>query len=266
MRYDDLFTGVLTDQLDAPDDNTKKRKIVICTTPRTGGHACCQQLNAFGLGVPTEYFQIQFAAPLMRRWSGSPNMEREEIRQRAEEYGSYLFENRTRNGFFSAKIFYDNLPFMRDALGADDDSWFYLRLLRRDKIAQTVSLLSMFSTGRAFDSDEQIEELVNISSIGLQNIHNAVRYLHQNELAWSSYFASIPQERKSKIFLEDFANNSETTLRLAVADWVGNFPLDTKKEIKTKRYSSDSDLKERIKEQYAGQIADIWNRLPATDF
>jgi len=266
VRYDDLFTSVLTDKFDAADESIDRRKIVICTTPRTGGHACCQQFRAFGLGVPTEYFQIQYAAPLLRRWSNSPDLERDELPQHAREYGAQLLNNRSRNGIFAAKIFYENLPFMRDALGADDDSWFYVRLTRRDKIAQTISLLSMISTGRAFDSDDQIQELVTIDNIGPRSVQSAVRYLHQGELAWSSTLASIPQERKSKILLEDFAEDPEKAVQLAVASWIGEFPLAQTVPLKLERYSSDSDLKQQIKVKYSDEIARIWQSLPETEF
>lgn len=266
MRYDDLFTNVLTDQLDAHDETVDRRKIVICTTPRTGGHSCCQQLRAFGLGVPTEYFQIQYATPLMRRWSNSPDLERDELPHRAGEYGAQLLNKRSRNGIFATKIFYENLPFMREALGADDDSWFYVRLTRRDKVAQTISLLSMTSTGRAFDSDDQIQELVAIDNIGPKNVQNAVRYLHQRELAWSSMLASIPQERKSKIFLEDFIKDAEESVRLAVADWFTQLPETPAAPLKLNRYSSDNDLKNQIKSRYSDYIAEAWKNLPATEF
>ena len=70
MHFDEAYSQLLSAAFDQAGQGGKPVKILICTTPRTAGHSYCRVLRHFGLGLPTEYFQWQFALPLMRRWTG----------------------------------------------------------------------------------------------------------------------------------------------------------------------------------------------------
>lgn len=268
MRMEELYHHLLSEAFDRDDPaDGDRRKLVICTTPRTAGHACCRQLSEFGLGVPTEYFQWQYALPLMRRWTAAPELDLNALEGMAAEYGRLLLKHRSRGGVFAAKIFHENHDFIRAALGGDDDTWLYIRLARRDKVAQTISLLSLIYTGRPFDSDDQLADMILIGQIGPEAVRKAVNFIHDAEMKWANRLASIPAARQATLVYEDFVADPAGALKQAVGAWFRELAeTDDVRHAAGRRYSTDRDLKAQIEDRYGDEIARMWKAMPPTGF
>jgi len=48
------------------------RRLVICSTPRSGSYLLCRQMINAGLGLPTEYFRERTVECLGARWGVAP--------------------------------------------------------------------------------------------------------------------------------------------------------------------------------------------------
>ena len=125
----------------APRGRAPDRRIVICSTPRSGSYLLCRQMINAGLGVPTEYFRARTVARLAERW-GVP----------AGDLPAYIdaleAHRTTGNGVFAAKLQWHQLlqhPAARERLLERADLLVYL--YRRDVVAQAVSWQVSLATG-----------------------------------------------------------------------------------------------------------------------
>ena len=73
------------------------RRLVICSTARSGSYLLCRQMINAGLGLPTEYFRERTVGRLRARWGLAPGDD--------DAYIDELEARRTTdNGVFAAKI------------------------------------------------------------------------------------------------------------------------------------------------------------------
>lgn len=259
MNFTNLVDDILSAKFDSASSGIPKHTLLLCTTPRTGGHTCCKRLLQLGAGVPTEYFQPQFALRLARRLAENQRLQLTDLQQYASTYGTALRKYRTKNSVFAAKIFLENYEFCRRSIGPENDKWRYLRLVRRDKVAQTISLLCMLRTGRPFDSDQTLENVVMLKDIGSQSVANAVKYLQACEKKWDVMLAHIPAERRALIYTEDLLQSSATTFEDALAKLLPATDLDrTGAIVPTKKYAVDAELKAELWDEYSAQIEGHW--------
>jgi trehalose 2-sulfotransferase len=92
-----------------------KKKLIICSAPRTGSYELCRFLTAAGLGIPHEYFHPAYAQILASRWhiEGNPL---------GDSIGAYIdrLQNiRAANDVFSLKLQYWQFnEFLRNEFGA----------------------------------------------------------------------------------------------------------------------------------------------------
>lgn len=258
MHFDDLYSDYIAATYDRQSLTENPVKILICTTPRTAGHSYCQVLQQFGLGVPTEYFQWQYALPLMRRWSADDTMDLQKLSQQAPAYGRHLLEKRTENGVFSAKIFYENLPFARSTIGDDDGNSFYVFLSRRNKVDQTISLLSMLHTGQPFDSQETLPGIPTVTILREKVVRDTAQYIFDSEIRWKNYLNTLDRHRVAHVCYEDFIANQQENASATMSNWFPGFELDSKAISTSKRYAHDVELKNMIKRQFGDYLRRFW--------
>ncbi|MBK7331566.1 MAG: hypothetical protein IPI87_03840 [Betaproteobacteria bacterium] len=117
------------------------RRLVICSTPRSGSYLLCRQMINAGLGLPTEYFRERTVGRLGVRWGVAPG-----------DDDAYIVELEARrttdNGVFAAKIQGHQLaahPRVRERLLERAD--VLVLLYRRDLLAQAVSWQVSLATG-----------------------------------------------------------------------------------------------------------------------
>ncbi|TGQ64624.1 MAG: hypothetical protein E5V49_11630 [Mesorhizobium sp.] len=260
MHFDDLYSRFVSANYDRESATENPAKILICTTPRTAGHSYCQILRQFGLGLPTEYFQWQYALPLMRRWSGDHTMGVEKLNDLAPAYGRYLLRQRSDNGVFSAKLFYENLPFARSAIGEDDGNSFYVLLSRSNKIDQTISLLSMLQTGQPFDSQEPLPGIPIVKTLSERAVRDTAQYIFDSEIRWKNYLNTVDRRRVAYVCYEDFIANQQETVLATVGNWFAGPELSSKPISASRRYSNDVEFKDMIRRQFGDFIRRFWQQ------
>ena len=153
----------------AMPSTNEARRVLICTTPRTAGHMLCDMMGQAGWGNPTEYFHPDFATRLYERWSGQKCSSVHLVRRNAKAYGEALLKHRSFDSIFSAKIFFGDLAFAREAIG-DEDKTCCIYLTRRDKIEQTISLAATLITKRPFDDETILENMPTLGETNTSTI------------------------------------------------------------------------------------------------
>lgn len=262
MNFDKLSSKFIAATYDRQSSTENPAKILVCTTPRTAGHSYCQVLQQFGLGIPTEYFQWPYALPLMRRWSADDTMDLEKLNQQAPAYGRHLLEKRTENGVFGAKIFYENLPFVRNSIGEDDSNSFYVFLSRRNKVDQTISLLSMLLTGRPFDSHERSSGIPVMKNLSEKAVRDTAQYILDSEVRWGNYLNTLDRQRVAHVCYEDFIADQQESVSVTMNKWFPGFELTSKATATTKRYAQDIDFKNMIAMQFGDYLRRFWRNVP----
>ncbi|MGX5847917.1 Stf0 family sulfotransferase [Mesorhizobium sp. PL10] len=258
MHFDDLYSEYIAATYDRQSSAENPAKILICTTPRTAGHSYCQVLQQLGLGIPTEYFQWQYALPLMRRWSADDSMDLEKLNQLAPAYGSRLLAKRTENGVFAAKIFFENLPFARSSIGDDDGNSFYVFLSRRNKIDQTISLLSMLHTGQPFDSQETLAGVPMVTTLSEKVVKDVALHILDSEIRWKNYLNTVDRRRVAHVCYEDFVANQQEDVSATMSNWFPGFEPKSKAISASTRYAHDVEFKTMIKRQFGDYLRRFW--------
>ncbi|RWB05344.1 MAG: hypothetical protein EOQ39_29720 [Mesorhizobium sp.] len=262
MHFDDLYSEYIAATYDRQSSAENPAKILVCTTPRTAGHSYCQVLQQFGLGIPTEYFQWQYALPLMRRWLADDTMGIEKLNEQAPVYGRHVLKRRTENGVFGAKIFFENLAFARGSIGEDDGNSFYVFLSRRNKVEQTISLLSMLHTGQPFDSQETLPGIPKVTILSERVVRDTAQYILDSEIRWKNYLNTIDRHRVAHVFSEDFIANQQENVSVTMSNWFPDFELKSKAISTSKRYAHDVELKTMIGRQFGDYIRRFWRNIP----
>jgi LPS sulfotransferase NodH len=258
MRFDDLYHKIIASDCDQPPSLSDPRKIIVCTTPRTAGHSICQILRHVGLGMPTEYFQWQYALPLMRRWSADDKMDLDKLQRQAPVYGQYLLQKRSVDRVFSTKIFHENFEFMRRSIGEDNPSWVYVFLTRRNKTEQTISLLSMLLTGRPFGDDGVMRNVRQIEKVTRRAVENVAMYISASEANWKTKLALIDVDRVSTVYYEDFVSDPSKTLAAGIGGWFPDVDFSVRQGPGKGRYRTDKQIKIAIEDEFGDYIRSFW--------
>ncbi|WP_206523178.1 hypothetical protein, partial [Mesorhizobium sp. M7A.T.Ca.TU.009.02.1.1] len=200
----------------------------------------------------------QYDLPLMRRWSADDAMDLEKLNQQAPDYGRRLLAKRTENGIFAAKIFFENLPFARDSIGGDDDNSFYVFLSRRNKVDQTISLLSMLHTGQPFDSQETLPGIPTVTILTERVVRDTAQYIFDSEIRWKNYLNALDRRRVAEVCYEDFIANQQGNASTTMSYWFPGFELKSKTISASKRYAHDVEFKTMIKRQFGDYVRRFW--------
>jgi trehalose 2-sulfotransferase len=225
---------------------------LVCATPRSGSTLLCHLLDQTGLaGHPEEYFEALRHSGLPRRPHEyfDPDrhaniVERLAFREmpegpatpselwRPETYDRYLAwalrEGTTPNGVFGAKLMWgylgdfaqllrgidgmDGLP-VPDLLGRAFPNLRYVRITRRDKVRQAVSLWRAVQT-QAWRREEggHGNGEGREPTFSFRAINYLVRLLTAHDASWDAYFLGLGHEPLSVTY-EEMAESYEPVVR-----------------------------------------------------
>ena len=252
MSPGNSFRRLISAELDNARDASSQpvRRLIICTSPRTAGHAMNEALMCADWGVPTEYFNPEWMIPLQQRWLNANIIDPEMAMKNAKPYGEALLKYRVRSNIFSAKIFPNQLKGMLRTFGTNDRSGSYVHLVRRDKVAQAISFAVLLLTKRAFDDDFELQYLPTLESLNDNAMRNLFVWLRSNDEFWEKHLKHIDGQRVIKIFSEDFLDNPSLYLHRIATRF--SFPLDAidLSSIGQGAYQKDADLKAELSQRY----------------
>lgn len=224
---------------------------LICATPRSGSTLLCEALTNTGIaGRPEEYFETLQATGLPRRpfeyfadsqlldviehLGGSvctdiPIVPQASSSSYADYLAAVLKEGTTPNGVFGAKVmwgyladFVSNLHSIPAYRALDTPTLLatifpglhYIRVIRRDKVRQAISLWKAIQTQTwREDSDEATD---NVPTEGKQllfhfdAIEHLIQQIQQQEQAWQHYFEQIGMQPLVIVYEEWIAAYEET--------------------------------------------------------
>ncbi len=227
---------------------------LICATPRSGSTLLCEALTNTGIaGYPKEYFEaLKVTGQPMRPKDYFTTLNNPGFTGMLEElsenhhastistpvarpdYAHYLAhvleEGTTANGVFGAKVMwgylddfvsnlrdipaYKELP-VPDLFSTVFPNLHYLRVVRKDKVSQAVSLWKAIQTWRWREdeiatSSNGIEHQKRELQFQFELVDHLVRQIEEHELAWERFFDAAGIE-PYRVVYEDLADNYEAT-------------------------------------------------------
>ncbi len=210
MRYTEL--QISSELLDQPEFTGQPKKILICSTPRSGSYFLCRQMINAGLGVPHEYFNpivMQQMAPrlgldndiqgliwwprdwldrLLLRRRGAPQAELSFLRK----YLKFLLARRCQSGIFAAKVHYrDFRRTLNNPIGDEllKDTLF-VQIYREDILKQAVSEHFGQLTGRwGVDNSVTTPPAANPNFFDPAAVDRALNDLADQDRGWRVFFA-----------------------------------------------------------------------------
>jgi LPS sulfotransferase NodH len=230
------------------------RLLLICTTPRTAGHAVCEAMRRRGWGVPTEYFSPDFTLALQNRWLG-PTSGFEQATARAGEFGDALRARRSVNGIFAAKVFAHDLGFAHRALTIEDSSTLYVRLYREDVVSQTISLAATLLTRRPFDGGYEAKALPAIGPLDERVMLNLLQFIRRQDDLWQRFLSQKPQASVAELSMGAFLADPAGALdRLAARLELPNIRTDPGPLSGQGPYTADRELKQRLRARFGAVL------------
>ncbi|MDX8531114.1 Stf0 family sulfotransferase [Mesorhizobium sp. VK25A] len=196
----------------------------IAFTPRCGSNHLCDLLTLAGIGRPTEYFQYE-----LPHWK---------VADLNAAISTVLREN-TVNGVFGVKIAHDHCAWLRSAiaratgqdrtLGDVFPNHRWIRLVRRDKIAQAISLYRAQVTQQwlIWQDDSKSNVTVPYDFPAIVTCYHTVLTA---ELAWDVYFSEHRIEPLVIIYEELVERPHETVSAIAEYLSLKNWHSDKRAE------------------------------------
>jgi LPS sulfotransferase NodH len=194
--------------------------LIVCATQRSGSTLLCELLKATGVaGVPNEYFQHfkdtgladqprQYLAGLDDEFTLSLLPELDPgVPETSFDFEAVRRAGTTPNGVFSAKIMWSHTPDLWRRLdGRTLEDVFgplrYVQVVRRDKVAQAVSLWTAIQT-QAWSSNDvpQREPVYSFAAI-----RHLVGWLAAGERGWTQWLKGRDPD---VVVFEDFVRDPE---------------------------------------------------------
>ena len=225
MRYTEL--QISSELLDQMSFHGSPKKLIICSTPRSGSYLLCRHMINAGLGVPHEYFNPHVIRQMAPRfglgedvgkltWPPRGRRDRLMLRkaQRAAEaeflrsYMEILVSRRCQSGVFAAKIhFRDYARVLDNPLGRGlFDGAVFVHLYREDLLKQAVSEHVAQLTGKwGIDDTVTTTPHREPDFLNVEAINQAIADLSEQDRGWRMLLArrgvmpySISYERLSK--------------------------------------------------------------------
>jgi LPS sulfotransferase NodH len=254
------FISAPYDSNDAIESTDDLKRLIICTSPRTAGHALGNHIKVAGWGVPAEYFQPAQAVKLYARWfqsDGIPSFN--QINQNHQEYAKKLLELRSVNGIFSAKIFPYNYFFLKKFIGSENNQ--YLHLERQDQFSHLISILTVMLTGRPFDSEEEETLICRLKNIDELGIHKVYKTLRSETEFWNNFFSKLDNASYLNIKTEEFIDSPSGIIN-RISDKF-NLPIHLSYSShdfsRDRRYSQDVLIKKNLTSKYGKYIQSLIN-------
>ena len=236
-------------------------KVVICTTPRTAGHALSYMMYQAGWGIPAEYFHSDLASHLYQRWIGEQCTNQEIFKENLQTYKQALVSHRVQNHFFSVKIFPENYFHFKKAFGTDRTH--YIFLTRSDKFSQLISMLTLYLTGRPYDNKHVTHHIPRLNQLNEQEVEKFFTLLMSQEDYWVKLAQKLPGEQCFHLSSEEFIAKSQ----YCMDEISSKFNLPLNKEILAiknnglgERYQQDRDIKTAITVQFGNFINSLIER------
>jgi LPS sulfotransferase NodH len=226
LRYTEL--QISSELLDQAEFTDQPKKILICSTPRSGSYLLCRQMINAGLGIPHEYFNpivMRQMAPRLglendlRGLTWSPRLGLEsDLRRRAwwrprgwkdrllahrrrapaaelaflRKYLHFLLTRRCQGGIFAAKVhFRDYRKTLANPVGDEllKDTLF-IQLYREDMLKQAVSEHFAQLTGQwGIDQSVTTTPAANPNFLDPGAVDRAVNDLADQDRGWRVFFA-----------------------------------------------------------------------------
>ena len=210
LRYTEL--QISSELLDQPQFTDQPKKLLICSTPRSGSYLLCRQMINAGLGIPHEYFNpivMRQMAPrlgfesdirgltwwppgwkdrLLARRRRAPAAELAFLRK----YLHFLLTRRCQGGIFAAKVhFRDYRRTLANPIGDEllKDTLF-IQLYREDILKQAVSEHFAQLTGQwGIDQSVTTAPAANPNFLDPGAVDRAVNDLADQDRGWRVFFA-----------------------------------------------------------------------------
>jgi LPS sulfotransferase NodH len=210
LRYTEL--QISSELLDQPEFTAKPKKILICSTPRSGSYLLCRQMINAGLGVPHEYFNpivMRQMAPRLGlesdirglTWWPRGWKDRLLLRRRREpgaelvflrKYLGFLLTRRCQGGIFAAKVhFRDYRRTLENPVGDEllADTLF-IQLYREDILKQAVSEHFGQLTGQwGIDASVTTPPATDPNFLDPVAVDRALNDLADQDRGWRVFFA-----------------------------------------------------------------------------
>lgn len=231
-------------------DVKNPRKLVLCTTPRTLGHSLANNMRLAGWGVPMEYFWPETALSFYQRWQNNKCTDFSEVISNASIYGNRLLQNRVNNEIFSVKVFPYNFYHLEQCIDLKDAQYIFLE--RKDRFSQLISILATNLTGRPFDSEISYKNILSVQKLDTEIIKKSYYFLKNNYQSWEKFLNRINADNVVKITSEQFLSSPYDTLKTISTKFKLRInPLCNEESFSCgERYSQDSEIKQRIINEY----------------
>ncbi len=205
-----------------------RRKLVICSSPRTGSYLLCEAMRRLGIGVPHEYFNPPTMRVLARRWGlAYPQrvkppawwrIGRARNLSALEAYLAALAAKRTRNGVFAAKLQHWQYERLLDnpAGGRLLDGARFIHLYREDLLGQAISLRLAEGTGKwGVDGVATTSQKGARNPLDIAALDRAIETVRAEEEGWARFFARAGRPDASLSYEAMRADPLGTARRLA---------------------------------------------------
>ena len=233
------------------------RKLIICTTPRTAGHGLADHMRMAGWGVPMEYFWPETAVNLYQRWNNKIYANFGEVMSNPSNYGNKLMQYRVSHGIFSVKIFPYNFHHLSQCIDLNNAQYIFLE--REDRFSQLISILATNLTGRPFDSKFSYESVRMVETLDIETIKKTYQFLKHNNQTWGKFFSKLNSDNVIRITSESFVSSPCNTLNHISTKF--DLEIDplyfTKNLSGGQRYRQDSDIKQKLINEYGTFIRDL---------
>ncbi len=236
-------------------------KVVICTTPRTAGHALSYRMYQAGWGIPAEYFHSDLATHLYQRWLGETCDPKEIFDEHLATYKQALMAHRVQHQIFSIKIFPIDYFHYKKAFGTENTR--YIFLTRADKRAQLISMLTLYLTGRPYDNEHVTKYIPRVNNLNEREVERFFTLLMSQEDYWTKLAQKLPEAQCFHLSSEEFIAAPHRYMS-ALSDQF-NLPFDQeslaiKSEGLGEPYQQDIDIKASITAQFGEYINHLIDR------
>lgn len=232
-----------------------RQTLLICTTPRTASHYLSNLAYRAGWGVPMEYFSPPVAENMLTRWGGGAVESPEEF----AAYARALQARRTCSGIFAAKLFIHHLPFAEKCLRHFSSPRCHVLLTRRNKVAQTLSLLTVYLTQQPYEDGSAFDVIGRLKEVTERDAINTFRWICLGEAKWRRLLGRAGSV--VEIATEDMLSEPGKTREILAQhlDLPRNRPIPPSALPPQARYDTNASIKQELAEKYRNLLEDLQN-------
>jgi LPS sulfotransferase NodH len=232
------------------------KKLIICASPRSAGHAFLEHLEASEMGRPAEYFQPDHALKVFREIVDKSCKDIQTVVQNAQAYGEALLLNRSCKDVFSVKIFAYHYHFMKEAIGEENSYFIFLK--RRDLFSQVVSNVAIYQTKRPFDNKTEYPSIPRRQA-NEESVKKIFQLIESENNYWQKFSKTIEEDKKCFVVTEDFLDRPAHFMSLIANQFSLPLPDSYVKNIPANkgRYLQDRGIKDEIIKNHGALIRDL---------